>query len=156
MAAPAHSPIPTPACGRAAVALAFASLLGTACGGLVASGPPDAGRTDAGLDAGIPDAGCVPFARPINAVNDQCSLTGPGAAYMTRQDAGCGATLATTIYTCTGTLTGPSNAFTALCKSSAPDLLCASATTPGRLGCQQADGGGACTIAICDTGTCLP
>jgi hypothetical protein len=51
-------------------------------------------------------------------------------------------------------LSGPLNAFTAVCTNIPPTLSCSSTSTPGCLRCAQTDGGGACKIKICDTPTC--
>src|ERR1700674_6016682 len=152
----------------ATLSLALVFGLGNACGGKhgdlsggggglkgVGVGGGDAGADagdggpaagDAGTDAGP----CVPFVNPIQSISDGCNPGGTRqTAFMSGgPDAGCAATLSS-IFTCTGTLAGPANAFTAQCGLFAGNVSCTSAGTPGQLDCQLPDGGGICIITMC-------
>ncbi|HXN55725.1 MAG TPA: hypothetical protein VN874_05615 [Myxococcales bacterium] len=156
----------------ATLSLALVFGLGNACGGKhgdlsggggglkgVGVGGGDAGSDagDGGADAGDAgtDAGpCVPFVNPIGSIYDGCVTISSPPAFMTGgADAGCAATLTSSNVTCSGTLAGSANAFTAACTDTLQNYFCASPSTPGVLSCKLADGGGACNIRICDTAT---
>src|ERR1700694_250754 len=100
-------------------------------GGAPLDGGSDGG--DGGLDGGIPPGtGCVD-AGPVTFVVDGCFSNDAGSP-MTYLPTGCSVSMSWTPGSCTGTLTGPANAFDGGCQGSSI-VACTGSTFPGSLPC---------------------
>ena len=109
----------------------------------------DGGRDggDGGLDGGCVDAGQVAF------VGDGCF--GNGQTYPAAHlPSGCTVVVEWSVGRCSGTLTGPANAFDGGCVGSS-FMACTGSTFPGRLTCTS-PGLPSCNIQFCTQPSCLP
>ena len=107
---------------------------------------PDAG--DAGADAG--DGGCVPTSRAGLQVIDGCAANAVSYAGSIGVSAQCAVQIQTGTATtfCNGTAQGPTDAFDGGCGGYSN---CTSTALPGNINCATPS---ACSIRICDGGTC--
>jgi hypothetical protein len=122
-------------------------------GGAPLDGGSDGG--DAGLDGGIPPGtGCVD-AGQVAFVGDGCFANGTtiSTSYL---PSGCQVAMNWSAGACTGTLTGPANAFDGGCQGSGSGLLtCRGNTFPGLVTCVDA-GLQPCSIRFCTQSSCAP
>jgi hypothetical protein len=121
------------------------------------SGQPDGGdggadAGDAGSDAGT-DGGCV--ALTLNGVGaiDGCHASASTSATGTVNLANCtiDIVIPTFLGPCSGTVSGPSDAFDGGCAGGS--FTCTSPSLPGDMTCTAA-GPIICVVRICDAGTC--
>ncbi len=111
-------------------------------------GGQDAG-TDAGTDGGQ-DAGCAQAFSPTGYQGyDSCLFGGPVTVFLAAQPDCSGTISFGNTVVCTGTFSGPADAFDGGCGA----LACSAMALPGRVSCNSG-----CSINVCaaDAGFCSP